>query len=884
MHPRLADVVRAVGAYGPAGYTDGVGVPALDRLATAHSSLRRRLPFWQHAAFWWTHGDSEDSSMGGAPGHRNTPEALRVARAAAWHMVNGVHPSRIVVLTGYAAQVSLIRKELEKCSNLPLATVEEAAAGHPEGQTTESIAATADGGALSPISSQQAVLLPKLPRVCTIDEFQGDEADHVILSLVRGGGDRLGFMKDRERLVVAVSRARRSLLIVGDSATFCKLSPNWNRVHAHLAAAGALGDALPLVCSRHGGSPFAAARTALEIPVLASMSRCPRPCIDLLECGHQCTSPTCHSDAAHAAMKCRQVMTGPLERASCGHPPKAECWEFARARPGLPACKSLCKAIMPCGHVCSLRCHVMEDRGHSKAMHDCAVPVSFTYPQCGHAVSIECRHVNSESTALPPCSAPCALKLPTPCGHSCVKTCGQVCAASDDGSLCRVCLDLIEIARLARVEARAEEARHEIELALSNAKTVADADASLFRRVLRSDDPDFRRVSDIVLRSVQPGHHMTPLVTKIEVLDIPASKRAFWEAVPEMHDPSLNIMQLFHGTALSNVEGILRDGFRVSRERKSAGPRSHTHNMLGAAVYLCPDSSKAAQAQYFGGRSGALLLCDVLLGGLKLAAVADATLGDPARRKSEKFDSAMMPRKTSAQETCVEFDEYAVFDPRRVLPRYLIYVDVLAGAPSLQLRMPATFENGATFYEISPKEAYAGGDSAELFHFSKAQALVTQLGINLVGKKLTKVTLCVNPPLEARFAAAKKTLDARKLPAVIRYCFHGTLEKNFRLIQLKGLRMPELDIPIAVGKVHGNGIYLGATPDVSAGYSRDNNKLLLVEALNGRCKDGPLGPTDVSVEAEALQKGMFQSRDVGDGIFIVASPHMILPRYLVEWA
>mgnify|MGYP000349547927 CR=1 FL=1 len=35
-----------------------------------------------------------------------------MARAVAWHMLNGVHPSRIVVLTGYAAQVVLIRQEL----------------------------------------------------------------------------------------------------------------------------------------------------------------------------------------------------------------------------------------------------------------------------------------------------------------------------------------------------------------------------------------------------------------------------------------------------------------------------------------------------------------------------------------------------------------------------------------------------------------------------------------------------------------------------------------------------------------------------------------------------------------------------------------------------
>ena len=58
--------------------------------------------------------------------------------------------------------------------------------------------------------------------VGTVDSFQGSEADVVILSLVRNnamvGGHALGFLRDRRRMNVALSRAKSQLIIVGSLA------------------------------------------------------------------------------------------------------------------------------------------------------------------------------------------------------------------------------------------------------------------------------------------------------------------------------------------------------------------------------------------------------------------------------------------------------------------------------------------------------------------------------------------------------------------------------------------------------------------------------------------------------------------------------------------
>jgi superfamily I DNA and/or RNA helicase len=76
---------------------------------------------------------------------------------------------------------------------------------------------------ISPYSGQAAAAKETLPaglRISTIDSFQGQEKEHIILSLVRSNDDGdIGFLKDYRRMNVAITRAKEQLIVVGDSAT-----------------------------------------------------------------------------------------------------------------------------------------------------------------------------------------------------------------------------------------------------------------------------------------------------------------------------------------------------------------------------------------------------------------------------------------------------------------------------------------------------------------------------------------------------------------------------------------------------------------------------------------------------------------------------------------
>ena len=118
--------------------------------------------------------DCEEQAETDGSSHQNRGEAEFVVGQVQELINAGVIPSEIAVITPYAAQARLIREML----------------------------------------NDEAV------EVDTVDGFQGREKEAVVISLVRSNlKGELGFLSDTRRMNVALTRARRKLIVFGDSAT-----------------------------------------------------------------------------------------------------------------------------------------------------------------------------------------------------------------------------------------------------------------------------------------------------------------------------------------------------------------------------------------------------------------------------------------------------------------------------------------------------------------------------------------------------------------------------------------------------------------------------------------------------------------------------------------
>jgi len=103
---------------------------------------------------------------------------------------------------------------------------------------------------LTPYSKQVATIkslvgdknLP-LVDVSTVDGIQGREKECIIISMVRSNSKReIGFLKDWRRMNVAVTRARRMLILVGNiecvtTDKYINALKQWIEEHGHISSA-----------------------------------------------------------------------------------------------------------------------------------------------------------------------------------------------------------------------------------------------------------------------------------------------------------------------------------------------------------------------------------------------------------------------------------------------------------------------------------------------------------------------------------------------------------------------------------------------------------------------------------------------------------------------
>ncbi|KAJ5182661.1 hypothetical protein N7492_000277 [Penicillium capsulatum] len=246
----------------------------------------------QKRLFWLDHRYPEGGAMSQDPmttSHWNDHE-IEMTVALASHLARqGVYQEGdIAVLTPYLGQLHRLRRKLSESHTVTL--------GERDQEDLVNAGFTGDDNNERKPSGFKSTLLRTL-RVATIDNFQGEEAKVVVISLVRSNSqNRCGFLRTPNRINVLLSRAKHGMYIIGNSETSRRVD-TWGKVLDILEQDGNFGPQLELNCPRHPETPIAVT-DAEQFVQFSPEGGCSLQCGKRLPCGHPCKQK-CHSEMLH---------------------------------------------------------------------------------------------------------------------------------------------------------------------------------------------------------------------------------------------------------------------------------------------------------------------------------------------------------------------------------------------------------------------------------------------------------------------------------------------------------------------------------------------------------------------------------------------------------
>jgi hypothetical protein len=406
----------------------------------------RLVPGIPHVVHFWDLVDNKESPADVGLSACNKSESKAVVELTKYLLLCKVPPSSISIITPYKGQQRTIFRELQESKCLPKFTHES----KPRPGTTITVS--------------------------TVDRYQGDENDIVILSLVRvAPGNR--FVALLNRFIVAVSRARMGFFIVGSVHAVTKnecpdgSSHHWNQFvellrSPRLALGGlcvpSIGDAAPVgvsgdmpVCCPQHPLTCRPVRRPDQFPRSSSWSSfCDQPCHHVLSCRHACGLPChftdinahnmlcttriprscvrhanvpllCHEVKVKNSFECRVKMS--YARPDCGHVVSVDCFDESMLRAGLislPECTEVeTDYVHPnCNHVIS------NPTCSEKQLYECKPPECMELihfkNRCGCLMRIHCSARQREEEYPSICKRPVNFLRPR-CGHQLSKRCFQ---------------------------------------------------------------------------------------------------------------------------------------------------------------------------------------------------------------------------------------------------------------------------------------------------------------------------------------------------------------------------------------------------------------------------------------------------------------------------
>ena len=249
MKPKFADFVRII--YGSEEYIDHKDVSNKEDV----KGIENDIYFIAH--------DKLEGENEGLKSKQNDYEAKYLTKLCSYLLKQGYKSDQITILTFYVGQVLLIKKYMKKYN-------------------------------LNEV------------RVSSVDNYQGEECDIILLSLVRSNkNNEIGFLRNFNRVCVAFSRAKIGLYIIGNihsiiqgEILFKNKSKNkannkidekmldvWEKIKEKAEKINIIGDKLTLICQNHKNKTIISTDKDFDN---CPEGGCQEICRKRMNCGHVC--------------------------------------------------------------------------------------------------------------------------------------------------------------------------------------------------------------------------------------------------------------------------------------------------------------------------------------------------------------------------------------------------------------------------------------------------------------------------------------------------------------------------------------------------------------------------------------------------------------------
>ncbi|VDI09955.1 Hypothetical predicted protein [Mytilus galloprovincialis] len=372
--------------------------------------IHSNLFFLSHSVF----EDREREEL--SRSHKNTFEALFICNLYKYLRMQGYPSSKITVLSTYLDQVRLLRElirpiedEFSKKDSYIDGIVNCLAVSNNHDKT----------------SNEMTV------KVKAVDNYQGEENEIILLSLVRSNKEnKIGYLSEANRVCVALSRAKIGLYAIGNFELLKAKSKLWNNIVNDAEKRQCFGTTLQLTCQKHKNSTDISNPDDFD---RVADGGCQKSCSERRKCGHLCLrkchvddpdhsdncskqcnrevcklghrcSKTCHFP--YSCGKCNEIVEKTIPE--CQHKKQMPC----HLDPDSASCNERCQAIISCGHRCQKHC-----TDPCNTEDDCQELITVD-ARCRHSVQVACC-----TKYDPPCRMECSGILD--CGHKCQGTCSD---------------------------------------------------------------------------------------------------------------------------------------------------------------------------------------------------------------------------------------------------------------------------------------------------------------------------------------------------------------------------------------------------------------------------------------------------------------------------